>query len=374
MAKLTKALIVPEFGNGKINLYGPGLMPVGQPGYAVNMQAVLDNLFPGQGRTAAPNCCKLYGVDLFVTLSSADSQCIVKLPSYLSDPATAQAQAFIFTLDGDDYVGLAFDAAGNLYAAEGSFQDNMIVRYEGAGTVYPGPAAASGNNYPAGGKTTIGNAGSTSYFGDVAFDAAGNLWAADYLNHRVVAFDVGGLDITNTNRFHVLANEPGPLPVSNSDPALSGPTSYLFAEPEGLDFDTFGTIADLWISNNNDGGAGGVTNMLTTLVQITKSLQDVVLATANAGTVAAAAVVLNSNCFIYQVPNGAAGRPQFGGLQIDKAAKWLYVSEEVGGVVRAYDLATIAATPATPADSLLPITTTNPGNGGLALVTYGPQF
>src|SRR6516165_12444030 len=101
MAKLTKALIVPEFGTGKINLYGPGPMPVGQPGYAVDMQAVLNNLFPGQGRTAAPNCCKLYGVDLFVTLSSANSQCIVKLPSYLSDPATAQAQAFIFTLDGD---------------------------------------------------------------------------------------------------------------------------------------------------------------------------------------------------------------------------------------------------------------------------------
>ena len=44
-----------------------------------------------------------------------------------------------------------------------------------------------------------------------------------------------------------------------------------------------------------------------------------VLATPNAGTVIAASIVANTNCFIYQVPDGVSGRPQFGGPQVDKA-------------------------------------------------------
>ena len=374
-AQLTKPLIVPEFTNGFIKLYTPDSVtgaPKENPNFTVNVQAVLDSLFPGQGRTAKPNCCRLNGADLFVALSSQNSQCVVKLPCYLANPAAATAQAFVFTLDGNDYVGLAFDAAGNLYVAEANFLDNMIVRYSGADPLYlPAPAARAGDNYVAAGatRTTIGNAGMTSYFGDLAFDAKGNLWVADYKNHRVVAFDQAGLGGTNT--YHVLANPPGPLAVANTDPGLTSSANYLFAEPEGLDFDGSG---NLWVANNNDGGAGGVINTLTSLVMLDASLQEKVLATANGGIVSGDVIMPNTNCFIYNAPNNADGtRPQFGGLQIDTAAGRLYVNEEIGGNGRAYDLASIAATPADPSASLLTITTTNPGNGGLALIMLGSQ-
>ncbi len=371
-AILTKPLIVPEYVNGIVKLYTPDPLtgvPLANPAYTVDLQAVLDTLFPGQGRKARPNACKLHGVDLFVTQSSENAQAVLKFPNYLGDPATAKSNAFVFTLDGNDYVGLAFDKAGNLYVAEGDFANNRIFRYSGTDAPFPGAGAASGNNYLA--KTEIGHAGLTSYFANLVLDAAGNLWATDYQNHRVVAFDAAGLGTANT--YHVLTNTGAPLAVANSDPALNAPSAHLFAEPEGLDVDGFTATANLWVANNNDGGgAGGVLNNLTSLVKISKPLQDAVLATANGAAVAAATIVPNGNVFIYQVPNGAAGRPQFGGLQVDKAAGRLYVNEEIGGIGRAYDLATIAATGAAPADSLLTIVSTNPGNGGLALLDLGP--
>jgi hypothetical protein len=55
------------------------------------------------------------GNDLFIAHSSADSQCIFKLPNYLTDPEQAIAQGFVFSLDGSDYVGMAFNAAANLW-------------------------------------------------------------------------------------------------------------------------------------------------------------------------------------------------------------------------------------------------------------------
>ena len=121
---LTKALVVPEFTNGSIKLYTPnqgtGGASVNIP-YTINLQTILNTLFPGQGRIPNPNCCKLRGVDLFISLSSQNSQAVIKLPNYLNNPATSQAKAFVFTLDGNDYVGFAFDKMGNLYVAEGSF-------------------------------------------------------------------------------------------------------------------------------------------------------------------------------------------------------------------------------------------------------------
>jgi len=91
----------------------------------------------------------------------------------------------------------------------------------------------------------IGNAGVESYFANLAFDAAGNLWVTDFKNHRVVVFDAANLGDSNT--FHILKNlnVNGAIPVANTNAALSGNTSHLFAGPEGLDFDEAG---NLWVA------------------------------------------------------------------------------------------------------------------------------
>src|SRR4029077_13266250 len=108
-------------------------------------QTILTSLKPG--KTAKANACALKDNDLFIANSSGNSQCIFKVPNYLTQPEEAIAKTFIFTLDGNDYVGMAFDAAGNLYAAEGDFGDNHIFKYTGTAIAYPGAAQAANSNY-----------------------------------------------------------------------------------------------------------------------------------------------------------------------------------------------------------------------------------
>src|SRR5438105_2363645 len=126
--QLSKPLVVPEYDTALVKLYvahPDTLATVPVPSYQIDVQSVLNALIPG--KTAKANACALNGHDLFIANSSSDSQCIFKVPNYLVQGRRAMAQTFIFTLDGNDYVGMAFDRAGNLYAAEGNFQDNHIV-------------------------------------------------------------------------------------------------------------------------------------------------------------------------------------------------------------------------------------------------------
>ena len=228
---------------------------------------------------------------------------------------------------------------------------------------YPGAAAAAVNNYAT--KTDIGTAGATSYFANLAFDAAGNLWVTDYKNHRVVVFDATNLGGTNT--FHVLNNLVGSIPVANTHAALSANTSHLFAEPEGLDFDGAG---NLWVANNNDGNAG-VQTLRTSLVKLTPALQLDLLNTVAGGNLTPTLLQSNDAFSIYQVPNldnNLGARPQFGGLQVDRAAGRMFVNEQTANKGRGYDLATIAAIGTSTAANDLDIVSTNPGNGGIALV------
>ena len=385
-AILTKPLIVPAYKTGLVDLYVPNTpdpsgasfnpMTVGTPvqimKYHVDLTAVLNTILPGQGRTGAPNCCKMLGADLYIANSSANSQAILKLPNYLADPTLAAANAFVFTLYGSGYVGITFDAAGNLYTAEGPYGNNQIVQYTGTGVSAPGPNGAGGDNYAS--RAVIGNAGTTSFFGDLVFDAVGNLWVADYLNNRVVVFDAANLGTTNT--WHALTNPGVPLAVANTVPGLDDATPNLFTGPEGLDFDSFAADANLWVGNNNDGNTIAQ-NAFPSLVKITPALQSLVLATPANSVLDGGSIMPNENCFIYQVPDYNGTIPQFGGLQIDKSTGWLYVNDEIGGCVRAYEMSTLATTPANPADTtsqLATIAVTNPGNGGIALLELGPYI
>jgi sugar lactone lactonase YvrE len=361
--QLTKPLIVPEYENALIKVYirDPTTLAT-VPRYQVDLQGVLTALI--RGRTARPNACALNGNDLYIANSSRDSQCIFKVPSFLAQPENAAAETFIFTLKGNDYVGMAFDLAGNLYAAEGDFLNNHVFKYTGTDKAFPGSPAAAANNYAT--RADLGNAGTVSYFANLAFDAAGNLWVTDYKNHRLVVFDAVNLGDANT--YHVLENLGASIHVANTNAALKQNSDHLFAEPEGLDFDAKG---NLWVANNNDGNAGGVQNVRTSLVQITPALQAAVLATPENESLTPALGRNNIDFFIYQVPNLAddtGARPQFGGLQIDRSAGRIFVNEEIAGKGRGYDIATIAAIGTATAANDLDIVSTNPGNGGIALV------
>jgi hypothetical protein len=62
-------------------------------------------------------------------------------------------------------------------------------------------------------------------------------------------------------------------------------------------------------------------------------------------------------------------RPQFGGVQVDRAAGRIFVNEEATGKGRGYDIATIRVIdPSSTAANDLDIVSTSEGNGGIALV------
>ena len=206
-----------------------------------------------------------------------------------------------------------------------------------------------------------------SYFANLAFDAAGNLWVSDFKNHRVVVFDAANLGGSNT--FHVLnnLNVNGAIPVANTNAALSANTSHLFAGPEGLDFDE---AYNLWVANNND-GTFGVQTLKSSLVKLTPTIQRALLSTSAGEHLTPTPQQSNKDFFIYQVPNlsdDRGARPQFGGLQVDREAGRIFVNEQQAKKGRWYDIATIEAVGTSTTANDLDIVSTNPGNGGIALV------
>jgi hypothetical protein len=363
--QLTKPLIVPEYLNALVKLYiadaNTGATIQREP-YTINLQDVLTRLI--RDRTARPNSCALNGKDLFISNSSENSQCIFKLPNYIDQPAQAIAEAFIFTLQGGDYVGIAFDPAGNLYAAEGNaFGDNQLVKYTGTDKPFQDVVDPADDNFAT--RVEIGNAGVQSYFANLAFDAAGNLWVSDYKNHRIIVFNAANLGGSNT--FHVLNNLKGAIPVANTNAGLGTNTSHLFAEPEGVDFDEGW---NLWVANNNDGTFGAQTRR-TSLVKLTPAIQVALLNTAAGEHLTPTVQQSNKDFFIYQVPNLSDDRgatPRFGGLQIDRAAGRIFVNEQQAKRGRWYDIATIEAAGTSTATNDLDVVSTIPGNGGIALV------
>ncbi len=347
-----RRLVVPEFSNNKVKTYvQSGASMVVNPSFTIQL-----NQLPGALATnASPNCVAMNGSDLYVAMTAANQR-IYKFPNYGNDPVASIANVSQVTAVGQDYVGIAFDAAGNLYASEGNFLNTEIVKYSGANLAT---------------RTVLGNGGTTSYFANIAFDAAGNLWASDYLNNRIVVIKVADLNTTNAP-IKALTNALGALGLtgsllSNTDAALSTATiNYVFTSPEGMAFDSTGA---LWVANNNDGGsAGNLSNTRTTLVKVSVAAQTSLLNYVFTN-LSLNDYNTNTGYKIYVMPNSVAGKPQFGGLQIDKVTDRIYVNEQVSTTGMYFDIATIAGITTNFSTYQLPILSTNPGNGGIYLAS-----
>lgn len=344
---LSKILVVPEYSNQLIKAYTPGSYPAADINYTKDLSGLCSG--------GNPNCIAIQGNDLFVSISSGGCQRIYKYANYVTNPASSAAT--LVTNYGNDYVGITFDANGNLYTAEGNYGDNNIVCYLAA------------NNYAAP-PLLIGNAGSSgSYFADLAFDASGNLWANDYNHDRIVVFDAAtiqtsktwreltdyaGSNISNTNSgLQANSNSYGSLPKAEKT----------FSRPEGIDFDAQG---NLWIANNNDNGANP---NFATLVKIEKSHLTYVLSQpVNSAVTFTSAGGPTNEYEVFNVPNSSSGRAQLGGLQIDRTTNRMYVNEQVSGAGMYFDIATLATISTNFNTYKLSIVSTNPGNGGLFLM------
>jgi Secretion system C-terminal sorting domain len=349
---VNRRLVVPEFNNNVVKTY----VATSATTIAVDAASTITfNTLPsGLNTTASPNCVAMFNSDLYVSLTNANQR-IYKFPGYGTNPANAIANVSQVTAVSSDYVGIAFDTAGNLYTSEGSFLNTQIVKYTA-------PISSSST------RTILGNGGITSYFGNITFDAAGNLWASDYLTNRVIAIPVASLSTSNAPmkslvNASVIWNASG-ASLANTNTTLNAiATNYAFTSPEGVAFDSTG---GLWVANNNDGNGSGLTNAATTLVRISPALQVTILA--NTTTQATTALLNAANGLkVWNLPNSASGRSQLGGLQIDKALDRIYVNEQKSGSGLWFDISTINAITPTYATYQLGITSTNPGNGGIFL-------
>ncbi len=359
-----KRLIVPEFGtnagNNKVKTYFPTLAGgvIANPTYTINF-STLGN---GLATNASPNVVTMRNNDLYVTLALANQR-IYKFPGYGSNPANAIANVSQITADGNDYVGIAFDQDGNLYCSEGNFQDTKIVKYTIA------------SNYSSASKINLGNGGITSYFANITFDTAGNLWATDYLNNRLIVINVANLSTQNAT-MNQLVNG-GPLNAFGSsigntvdvNNPLSGTfINFLFSFPEGLAFDNNG---NLWVANNNE----AFLNQGGTIVKIAAGyLPQIMLPTFNNTTIFDTFSLNLGAAVLYNMPMSPNGFAKFGGLQIDNVLNRIYVTEQQGGAGLWLDIANIAAVTNTYNTHKINIVTTNPGNGGLFLADLSTNF
>lgn len=411
MPILSKPLVVPQFGHFNsaytqaeppctVNLFlADGATP--QDKYAIDLTAVFTQLkIDPTLYIPSPNVCAAAGADLYVAISAyagvgtnVPAAAILKFTGYFTgNNTTATVVASVFTELSSGYCGLAFDGGANLYAVENN---------GGISQIYAYPITSSGSVRTPILTTNIQP--SPSFFGDIAFDASGNLWVADYNNHSILAFPQANLG--GTNAYTIVTGGTGPFSVVNKDASLAATKPlYIFASPEGVGFDGSG---NLWVGNNNDGeDAGGVSNTFTSLVQVTPSLLSSIISAASAtgatfSLAPSKALTLAqvqsaappAGYAIYQVPTPLPPTdymksPQFGGLQIDMIGptdlaagkpQYLYVNDEIGNTVQQFDinpnsptfLAAIAAGQSfalTLDDAGGNPVVTNPGNGGIALV------
>ena len=337
------ALIVPEFENRMIKAYfNSGATIVDKVAYSLP--------FDLYGITSKPNCVAMNGNDLFIAVVGSPSK-IIKLPNYGNNgtgPSITNASSI--TTTSSDIVGIAFDAQGNLYAAEGIYLDNKIVRYNA-------PA------YLTTSKIILSNGGATSYFSNLVFDSAGNLWASDYLNNRVISIKQLDLNTTNAQMRSLFTNSTvfsnnGIANNENTNAALKAKIlKKAFSKPEGIAFDSNGW---LWVANNNDSG----TNDAPTLVTVSPDYLSSVLLTGNKTITEAQ---YGTGYKIWNLPSLGSTPGRLGGMQIDKSNNRIFVSEQVSGFGMVFDISSLNTISNNFTDYKLPITTTNPGNGGLFL-------
>lgn len=350
-----KTLVVPEFNNHRVRTYKATstttIAPM--PSYDINFNTLSNPTL----HNAFPNSVAMYDNDLFVAVTwdgsgATPDKSIVRFPNYGVNPAAAISGVTIANDNSNDYVGIAFDSSGNLYASEGSYLDTHIVKYTRASNY-------NGNT----GRLDLGNGGLTSYFSNITFDNSGNLWASDYKNNRIIAIKASDLS-TASATFHNLNTVSWGVngsSANNNNPLKTDKINQAFAEPEGVAFDSSG---NLWVANNNDSG----TNVDPTLVKITTGLQSTILGTTN--TSASPALTSNANGYkVWNIPSSGSGRAQLGGMQIDKILNRIYVNEEISGSGMWFDIASLSNIVNTFSNYKLNITSTNPGNGGIYLAS-----
>jgi hypothetical protein len=341
---LGRPLIVPEFCTGMVKFYNTDNPTTVKATHTLDITSLCAG--------GKPNSCGVLGNDLFVSVNVGCGR-LYKFTNYINQGAAAAVS--LVNNNNNDYVGMAFNAAGNLYTAQGDYPDNYIVSY--ASTM-----AGAGYTY-------IGNAGKTSYFANMAFDAAGNLWVSDYLNDRLVVSPAGSIDfINNYHEFNTIVDFAN-IPVGNTTAGLNGNVNKLLSKPEGIAFDAAG---NLWVGNNNDDGA----NANGTVVKITPALQAAILATAVNGSYTPTVGMANTDYTVFNLPNpatgnsncfaGAVARSQCGGLIIDKTNGVMYVNEQQGNKGFMFTLANMATIANAYNTYAISMFSTNAGNGGIA--------
>lgn len=158
-------------------------------------------------------------------------------------------------------VAVAVDGSGNLYVMDAG--NNRILRYKtpfkqtpgnipvdlviGQRTVASGVQPNEGQQNPSE-KTLVLSQNRVAFYGAMQFDPAGNLWATDAGNHRVLRYPVGNLAPNNPEpvadvvlgQTSFTTNQP-PQPATSPNGNVQRNTQALYV-PSGLAFDQRGRL------------------------------------------------------------------------------------------------------------------------------------
>ncbi|HEY9720567.1 MAG TPA: hypothetical protein V6D47_01050, partial [Oscillatoriaceae cyanobacterium] len=160
------------------------------------------------------------GSSVDVAVTDDDAPTITNLPVRLV--GTAKPTVSTFPADFGGPVGLAFDASGNLFVA--SALDDTIRKITPAGAV--STFAGTGIS---GADAGIGITASFNTPTELAFDASGNLYVADYLNDEIRAISPAGVVTTFAGS-------------TTSGSADGTGAAAGFSHPAGLAFDANGNL------------------------------------------------------------------------------------------------------------------------------------
>ena len=134
--------------------------------------------------------------------------------------------------------GFAFDTTGNIWIADTG--NNRVQEFTSSGSwMQTIPSSGCGNVSPAGCTASATNGQFSSPKG-VAFDSSGNLWVADYGNHRVQEF--------NSSGSYLFAIGAGYNGVSGAI-GSSGIASGQFNNPQGIAVDSSNNV---WVADSGN--------------------------------------------------------------------------------------------------------------------------
>jgi len=351
----------PYYGTNKLRFYNKTNPVTGSPFYTLDLATDVATTF-GVGGGNGVNDVLIYNNKLFVSFDFGNSGGVLIYNfSDVYPSRTANAPIVIKPggNTGNSSAGMAINPSnGDLYIAtfHNSPNDGGVYKYTAASNYATGSQFSSYNN----------DASVAFICANLTFDSSGNLWMTtwDFSTaanaHFLICYKASG-GVLSKNNFYKITNAASASYSATDINGAAHNSLHVLSAPEGIIFDSSG---NLWLGNNNDGGANTNPVGQGTLVKVNAAGIASILANAANGSTF---TIPAGNTDIKYISNAKLGGIAFDGntLYINDQGQNQGSSYLSNGTVWKWDISTTFNTSNFVASGIY---TTYPGNGGMALV------